>query len=281
VTDPSGKRPPGGGRAVVEVREVSRRFATAGEPVQALESIDLSLGPGEFASLVGPSGCGKSTLLNIVGGLLGPSGGEARVNGRRVTGPPEEVGMMLQTPVLLEWRSARANVLLPIDVHGGRRARKSADQRASELLRLVGLEGFEDRYPGELSGGMQQRVAICRMLIADPEVLLLDEPFGALDELTRERMDVELARIVEATSKAAILVTHNIQEAVFMADRVYAMTARPGRIAGVVEVDIPRPRSLELLTTEGFQRLCREVRSLLDLGAGERSVEAARAEAMA
>jgi len=280
VTEPNGRRPPGGARAVVEVRDVSRRFATGGEPVQALESIDLTLAPGEFASLVGPSGCGKSTLLNLLGGLLAPSAGEVSVNGRRVTGPPEEVGMMLQAPVLLEWRSARSNVLLPVEVHGGRRARKHADQRASELLRLVGLEGFEDRYPGELSGGMQQRVAICRMLIADPEVLLLDEPFGALDELTRERMDLELARIVEATSKATILVTHNIQEAVFMADRVYAMTARPGRIAGVVEVDIPRPRSLDLLTTESFQGLCRRVRSLLDLGAGEGSAPA-RAEAMA
>jgi NitT/TauT family transport system ATP-binding protein len=281
VSHSDGKRTAGGAGAVVEVRDVGRRFATADEPVQALESIDLGLAPGEFVSLVGPSGCGKSTLLNIVGGLLPPSAGEVSVNGRPVTGPPEEVGMMLQAPVLLEWRSARGNVLLPIEVHGGRRARRRADQHATDLLRLVGLEGFEDRYPGELSGGMQQRVAICRMLIADPEVLLLDEPFGALDELTRERMDVELARIVEATSKAAILVTHNIQEAVFLADRVYAMTTRPGRIAGVVEVEIPRPRSLDLLTTESFQGLCREVRSLLDLGAGEGTVAAPRAEAMA
>jgi NitT/TauT family transport system ATP-binding protein len=176
--------------------------------------------------------------------------------------------MMFQTPVLLEWRTARENVLLPIDVHGGRRAARAAAARAQELLEMVGLAGFEDRYPHELSGGMQQRVAICRMLIADPEVLLLDEPFGALDELTREHMDTELARVVGSTGKAALLVTHNIQEAVFMADRVCVMTPRPGRIAGVVAVDLPRPRTLDALTSEPFQRLCRQVRTILDEAAG-------------
>lgn len=256
-----------GAQPVVEAQALSKRFDTGRGSVEALEGIDLALDRGAFISLVGPSGCGKSTLLNIVGGLIPPTEGEVRVNGRRVTGPPVEVGMMFQASVLLEWRTARANVLLPVEVHGGRRALRDASARADELLRLVGLDGFEDRYPSELSGGMQQRVAICRMLIADPEVLLLDEPFGALDELTRERMNVELARIVETTSKAAILVTHNIQEAVFLADRVYAMTPRPGSFAGIVEVDIPRPRRLELLTTEPFQRLCRDVRTLLDQGA--------------
>jgi NitT/TauT family transport system ATP-binding protein len=258
-----------GSPSVVEASGVSRRFDTGGGSVQALEGIDLNLAGGEFVSLVGPSGCGKSTLLNIIGGLLAASEGEVRVNGEPVTGPPVEVGMMFQASVLLEWRTALSNVVLPIEVHGGRRAVREAEGRAIELLRLVGLEGFEDRYPSELSGGMQQRVAICRMLIAEPEVLLLDEPFGALDELTREYMDVELAQVVEATSKAALLVTHNIQEAVFMADRVCAMTARPGRVAGVVEVDLPRPRSLELLTTEPFTALCRQVRAMLDRGAGD------------
>ena len=256
-----------GAQPVVEAHAVSKRFDTGRGSVEALAGIDLALDRGAFISLVGPSGCGKSTLLNIIGGLIAPTEGEVRVNAQPVTGPPVEVGMMFQASVLLEWRTARSNVLLPADVHGGRRAVREASARADELLRLVGLDGFEDRYPNELSGGMQQRVAICRMLIADPEVLLLDEPFGALDELTRERMNVELASIVETTSKAAILVTHNIQEAVFLADRVYAMTSRPGRFAGIVEVDIPRPRRLELLTTEPFQRLCRDVRALLDQGA--------------
>jgi NitT/TauT family transport system ATP-binding protein len=269
-------------RSVVEALAVSKRFDTGTGSVQALRSIDLELEPGAFISLVGPSGCGKSTLLNLIGGLIPPTEGTIRVKGKEVTGPPVEVGMMFQAPVLLEWRSARANVLLPIEVHGGRRAVRGTAARADELLRLVGLGGFEDRYPNELSGGMQQRVAICRMLIADPELLLLDEPFGALDELTRERMNVELASIVEATSKTTILVTHNIQEAVYLADRVYAMTPRPGRFAGVVEVDLPRPRDLALLTTEPFQRLCRDVRSLLDEGSarGENGERDLRMEAV-
>jgi NitT/TauT family transport system ATP-binding protein len=261
------KRTGGGTDPVVEALGISKRFDTGGASVQALDALDLALAPGAFIALVGPSGCGKTTLLNIIGGLIPPSRGEVRVKGHQVAGPPIDVGMMFQTPVLLEWRTARANVVLPIEVHGGHRGARKASAKADELLRVVGLEGFEERYPSELSGGMQQRVAICRMLIADPEVLLLDEPFGALDELTRERMNVELARILRGTTKAAILVTHNIQEAVFLADRVYAMTPRPGRFAGVVEVDIPRPRELELLTTEPFQSLCREVRTLLDHGA--------------
>lgn len=248
---------------VVEVRGVAKRFATKGGAVEALASVDLAVRGSEFVSLVGPSGCGKSTLLSIVAGLLRPSEGEALIEGRRVTGPPREVGVMFQNPVLLDWRTARSNVLLPIEIRGGRRAVHEAEERADDLLKLVGLEGFERRYPSELSGGMQQRVAICRMLIADPDVLLLDEPFGALDELTREHMNVELAQICGRTSAAAIFVTHNIQEAVFLSDRVYVMTARPGRVAGVIRVDLPRPRSLDLVTTPPFQDLVRQVRTLL------------------
>lgn len=254
---------------IVEARDVAKRFVRADQAVEALESVSLTVDPAEFVSLVGPSGCGKSTLLSILGGLLAPSGGTVTINGRRVAGPPPEVGMMFQNPVLLDWRSARSNVLLPIEIQGGRAAVRRAQRRADELLDLVGLAGFEEKYPWELSGGMQQRVAICRMLIADPEVLLLDEPFGALDELTREHMNVELARIFMARPKAAVFVTHNIQEAVFLSDRVYVMTARPGRVAGVVDVQLPRPRELDVLTSEPFQELVRKVRSLLNLGAGE------------
>jgi NitT/TauT family transport system ATP-binding protein len=217
----------------------------------------------EFVSLVGPSGCGKSTLLNIVAGLLRPTAGEAYVNGRRVTGTPPEVGMMFQAPVLLDWRTARANVLLPVELAGGRAAVRAASPRAEELLDLVGLAEFADRYPWELSGGMQQRVAICRMLVADPEVLLLDEPFGALDELTREHMNVEFDRIFSSAPKAALFVTHNIVESVFLSDRVVVMTPRPGRIAGVVDVPFARPRDPELVTEPEFQDLVREVRRLL------------------
>jgi NitT/TauT family transport system ATP-binding protein len=175
--------------------------------------------------------------------------------------------MMFQSPVLLAWRTARANVLLPLEVEGGRAAVRAAAARADELLRLVGLAGFEDSYPWQLSGGMQQRVAICRMLIADPQVLLLDEPFGALDELTREHMNVELERIVGGSGRTALFVTHNISEAVFLSDRVVVMTRRPGRIAGVVDVALPRPRELEAVTSPEFQALVRRARDMLAEGA--------------
>ncbi|UOY02249.1 ABC transporter ATP-binding protein [Blastococcus sp. PRF04-17] len=251
---------------VVDIRGASKRFATTGEDVVALTDIDLSVAAGEFVCLIGPSGCGKSTLLNLVGGLLRPSGGRVEIGGRPVTGPPAEVGMMFQKPVLLEWRTVRENVLLPIEASAGRRGAKASRERADELLGRVGLEKFEERYPNELSGGMQQRAAICRMLISDPNVLLLDEPFGALDELTRERLNLELARIVSGTDKAALLVTHNIIEGVFLSDRVVVMSARPGRIVDVVDVPLSRPRSLDVVTTPEFTALVARVRQLLELG---------------
>jgi NitT/TauT family transport system ATP-binding protein len=251
---------------VVTVEGVSKTFDASGDRVVALSDIDLHVGEGEFVSLLGPSGCGKSTLLNLIGGLLGPTEGTLTVSGHEVTGPPPEIGMMFQRPTLLDWRTARQNVLLPVEATSGRKAAKAARHRADELLAMVGLEGFEGRYPYELSGGMQQRVAICRMLIAEPEVLLLDEPFGALDELTRERMNVELARIVAEQRRAALLVTHNVAEATFLADRVVVMSARPGRIAGIVDVDLERPRQLKLLRDDRFLRLEQEVRAILEIG---------------
>ena len=245
---------------------MTKRFGTRDGPIVALGPIDLSVRRGEFVSLLGPSGCGKSTLLNIVGGLLPCTTGEVALEGRVIRETPAEIGMMFQAPVLLEWRTARSNVLLPMEVASGKRGARLAQDRADELLTLVGLEGFGSRYPAELSGGMQQRVAICRMLIADPDVLLLDEPFGALDEITREHMNVELRRILEATGKTALFVTHNIQEAVFLSDRVVVMTERPGRIAGIVEVDLGQSREMEQVTTPEFQALVRSARRLLNLG---------------
>jgi NitT/TauT family transport system ATP-binding protein len=256
-----------GSATPIQVRGVRKRFRAKRGVVEAVAEMDLEVGVGEFVSLVGPSGCGKSTLLGIVAGLLPPSYGEVLIEGRRVTGPRPDVGIMFQDPVLLAWRTARANVLLPIEVRGGRQEVRALRERADELLELVGLSGFENRYPSELSGGMQQRVAICRMLIADPDVLLLDEPFGALDEITREYLNVELSRICARTNAAVLFVTHNIQEAVFISDRVVVMTARPGRVAGSVDVDLPRPRALDVVTTEPFQRRVRRVRELLNLGA--------------
>lgn len=251
---------------VLALDQVSKTFDGGTDDVVAVDDVSLEVADGEFVSLLGPSGCGKSTLLNLAGGLTPPTEGRIELKGRRVAGPPPEVGMMFQRPVLLDWRSARDNVVLPIEARDGRRLARAARPRAQQLLQQVGLGGFEDRYPAELSGGMQQRVAICRMLIADPEVLLLDEPFGALDELTRERMNVELASIVDATRKAAVLVTHNIAEAIFLADRVVVMTSRPGRVAGIVDVPLDRPRGIDLLTTDAFQELVRGVRKLLQEG---------------
>ncbi|MGC5617154.1 ABC transporter ATP-binding protein [Georgenia sp. Z1491] len=256
----------------VEIRGLSKVFSTKGPDVVALDDIDLSVRPGEFVCLIGPSGCGKSTLLSSVAGLLQPTSGTIEIDGRQVTGPPSEVGVMFQTPVLLDWRTIRDNVVLPIEARSGRRAAKAAHARAEELLQRVGLGGFEERYPHELSGGMQQRAAICRMLIGDPDVLLLDEPFGALDELTRERLNLELAGIVGdsdiSNDKAAILVTHNITEGVFLSDRVVVMSARPGRIVEIVDVPLPRPRSLDLVTSHEFTELVARVRRLLEIGHG-------------
>lgn len=254
------------GPKLLKVDGVSKRFPTSGETVHALDDVSLSVDQGEFVCLIGPSGCGKSTLLNLLGGLLTPDSGRIEVGGKVVKGPPPEVGMMFQKPVLLEWRTVRENVLLAIELREGRKAAKQARSHADALLLSVGLAGFEDRYPNELSGGMQQRVAICRMLIADPEVLLLDEPFGALDELTRERLNLELAEVVDGTNKASVMVTHNIMEGIFLSDRVVVMSARPGRVIEVVDIDLPRPRALDIVTTSQFQALVSRVRSLLDLG---------------
>jgi NitT/TauT family transport system ATP-binding protein len=186
---------------------------------------------------------------------------------RPILDTPPEIGMMFQSPVLLDWRTARENVLLPLEIEHGRRAARAAAGRADELLQRVGVGEFASRYPSELSGGMQQRVAICRMLIAGPEVLLLDEPFGALDEITREAMNVELRRIFDDEAKTALFVTHNIQEAVFLSDRIVVMTGRPGTIAGIVEVDLPKPRRIDSVTTPEFQEFVRRARELLNLGA--------------
>jgi NitT/TauT family transport system ATP-binding protein len=252
--------------ASVHVHDVVRTFTRDGETVHALGPVSLDIAPGEFVALLGPSGCGKSTLLNIIGGLLPQTSGTVRVGGGDVVGVPDEVGMMFQKAVLLAWRTIRENVLLPIEIARGRRAARAASARADELLDLVGLGAFADKMPNELSGGMQQRAAICRMLIQEPSVLLLDEPFGALDEFTREHMNVELARICALTGRTAVFVTHSISEAVFLADRVVVMSARPGRIAGIVDVDLPKLRDPEVMTSAPFQNYVREARDLLKIG---------------
>jgi NitT/TauT family transport system ATP-binding protein len=232
-----------------------------GEDVHALAAIDLAVAKGEFVSVVGPSGCGKSTLLRIVGGLLAPSAGRVALNGTPVAGPSIDVGIVFQAPTLLAWRTVLDNALLPAVLQ--KRDRAKSLERVERLLALVGLAGFEQKYPFELSGGMQQRVAICRALAPDPSILLMDEPFGALDAMTREQMNLELMRIWSDERKTVVFITHSIPEAVFLGDRVVVMTPRPGRIARTIPVDIARPRELQTMAHPRFGELCGEIRSLL------------------
>jgi NitT/TauT family transport system ATP-binding protein len=234
---------------------VGMTYAAASGPVEALRDISLGVGRGELVALVGPSGCGKSTLLRIVAGLRPCTSGAVTVDGERVTGPLAAVGMVFQAPVLLKWRRLLDNVLLPADLAG--RPREPYVQRAAELLRTTGLADFAEKYPGELSGGMQQRASLCRALLLDPPILLMDEPFGALDAMTRDEMNLELLRVWGEESgprsrKTILFVTHSIPEAVFLADRVAVMTPRPGRIARIFDVPLPRPRTMEVRASPEF-----------------------------
>jgi NitT/TauT family transport system ATP-binding protein len=226
---------------VIQLAGVSRTFRTRSGDVEALHGIDLTVAEGEFLAVIGRSGCGKSTLLRIVAGLLPPSAGRVLVGAAPVTRPRPDVALMFQRPALLPWRSVLGNVLLPVEIHGGSRA--AHRDRARRLLDSVGLAGFHKRLPHELSGGMQQRVALCRALIQQPKVLLMDEPFSALDALTREELAGQLQAVHMDLRPTTIFVTHSIQEAVLLADRVAVLSARPGRIRRVLTVDIPRPRS--------------------------------------
>jgi NitT/TauT family transport system ATP-binding protein len=251
------------GEPIIAVQNLYKIYETSGESLLALRNVDLSAYAGEFISCVGPSGCGKSTLLNIIGGLLGRTSGEVRFKGEEHNEPRREIGMMFQTPVLFDWRTILDNVLLPVEILGLEKA--TYRPRALELLELVGLKGFETAYPRQLSGGMQQRAALSRVLVYDPEVLLLDEPFGALDEFTRETMNLELLRIWHSTSKTVFFVTHNINEAVFLADRVVVMTPRPGQIAKILEVKLPRPRTREVMKLPAYAEKVFEVREVLGI----------------
>ncbi|AWS47010.1 MULTISPECIES: ABC transporter ATP-binding protein [Streptosporangium] len=227
---------------MIRLAGVSRTFTGRSGTVEALRGIDLDVAEGEFVAVVGRSGCGKSTLLRLIAGLLPVTEGEITVAGERITKARRDIAMLFQRPALLPWRSVLDNVLLPVEIFGWRRAAYSA--RAQELLDMVGLGGFEKRLPHELSGGMQQRVSLCRSLIGDPRVMLMDEPFSALDALTREELSVELQRVHMESSATIVFVTHSIDEAVLLADRVVVLSPRPGRIRKVVDIDIPRPRSL-------------------------------------
>jgi NitT/TauT family transport system ATP-binding protein len=251
--------PPAGGEPVIVVRHLTKSYAAREGAVVALENIDFAVADGEFVAIVGPSGCGKSTLLKILAGLIASSEGEARLGGVPIAGPRRDIGVVFQAPVLFPWRRVIDNVLLPADVQ--RLDRPAHVRLAMDLLALVGLQGFEQRYPWELSGGMQQRVAMVRALIHDPAMLLMDEPFGALDAMTREQMNLELQRIWLERRKTVVFITHSIPEAVFLGDRVLVMTPRPGRIAEAITVDLPRPRSLDVMNTPEFGEYVRRIRA--------------------
>lgn len=241
---------------MIEVRQVEKIYKVRqGEPVRALTDVNLTIQAGEFVSVVGPSGCGKSTLMRILAGLDVQSAGTVSINGRTNSGPRPDVGVVFQQATLLPWKTVLENVLLPAKLRGADKA-----ARAKELLDLVSLSGFAEKYPFELSGGMQQRVAICRALVCDPDILLMDEPFGALDAITREQMNVELARIQAEQKKTIVFITHSIPEAVFLGDRVVVMSARPGRISELIDVDISRPRTLETMGLPRFGELCSKLR---------------------
>jgi len=257
---------------LISARGVGKVFRErrGGGQVVALDGIDLDIRDGEFVSILGPSGCGKSTLLQCIGGLLPVTHGFLSLEGKEITEPPLDAGFVFQQDLLLDWRSVLGNVLLPAEFQGYRLA--DWEGRAHELLATLGLQGAEGRYPWELSGGMRQRVAICRGLLLDPKLLLMDEPFGALDAITRDELNLELERIWERTSKTVLLITHSIAEAIFLSDRVLVMDKNPGRIAEVVDIDLPRPRSLDIRETPAFTAYQRRLRSIFEaLGIMRRS----------
>ncbi|MFD4019015.1 ABC transporter ATP-binding protein [Streptomyces sindenensis] len=251
-----------GPAAGVRLADVAVRFRSRKRDVTALSDVSLDVAPGEFVAIVGPSGCGKSTLLKLVAGLLTASSGDVLLGGERVTGPRHDIGYVFQRAALLEWRSALRNILLQAEIR--RMEPAVARARADELIRMTGLGGFEDAYPHELSGGMQQRVALCRALLHEPPVLLMDEPFGALDALTREQMNTELNRIWRTTGTTVLLVTHSISEAVYLADRVVVMSPRPGTVTEIIEVGLPAERDYgETLGRPEFRAAAAHIRDLL------------------
>lgn len=246
-------------RPSIALENVAKSYRSRSGVVHALTDITLDVTPGEFVSIVGPSGCGKSTILKIIAGIIGQTAGRVSIDGEEIRGASDRIGVVFQSPVLLPWRTVLENVALPLDVR--RVARQTTEPLALDLIKLTGLTGFESKYPSELSGGMQQRVAICRALITDPSILLMDEPFGALDAMTREHMNLELQRIWMERSKTIFLITHSIPEAVILSDRVVVMTPRPGQIDEIIKIDLPRPRTLSMMSSPAFGAYADHIRS--------------------
>ncbi|OXM61107.1 ABC transporter ATP-binding protein [Amycolatopsis vastitatis] len=255
-------RPDEDGSAAVTMGQVSVRFTARRTRVTALRDVSFDVAPGEFVSIVGPSGCGKSTLLKVIAGLTKPSAGTASLFGLPVTAPRPDIGYVFQRAALLEWRSVRRNIALQAEMR--HLPRGSASERVEALIGMTGLRGFEDALPHELSGGMQQRVSLCRALVHEPPVLLMDEPFGALDALTREQMNVELRRIWRETATTVLLVTHSIAEAVYLSNRVIVMSSRPGSVLEIIDVGLPRDRDyVATMAAPGFATATAHIRELL------------------
>jgi len=257
--NPAPRAVAGSAPVLIEGRGVRKTYRTREGDVETLKPLDFDIRAGEFVSVVGPSGCGKSTLMKMVAGLLPISGGELALSGKPVRGPQTDVGIVFQSALLLPWRRVLDNILLQAEIRG--LPMDAARERAQALMEMAGLTGFEQKYPWQLSGGMQQRVAILRALLHDPSVLLMDEPFGALDAMTRERMNLELQRIWMTSKKTVLLITHSIPEAIFLSDRVFVMSERPGRIVQVYDIDLPRPRPLDVMGTEAFAGYARQLRA--------------------
>ena len=253
----------------VSTQGVSKTFDVDGDTVDAVERIDLNIAAGEFVTLLGPSGCGKSTLLMMIGGLETPTHGRIEIGGRTVTGPRPDIGVMFQDSTLLPWKSALDNVLFPFQITG--RSTRDHRDRAAALLRRVGLGGFESKRPSQLSGGMRQRVALCRALIDEPDLLLMDEPFSALDAITRDEMNVVLMDLWQQFRKTVIFVTHSLREAAFLSDRVLVMSRRPGRIIADVPIALPRPRDPSVGESQKFNEICAVLRQKISDAHGHAS----------
>jgi NitT/TauT family transport system ATP-binding protein len=257
--------PPSAGRPLIEAEDVAKIYVDRSRrAVRALEHVSFHVDEGEFVSLLGPSGCGKSTMLLMTAGLLSPSAGTIRIRGNRVSGPQTDIGIVFQSDVLLEWRTALGNVLLQLEARGDTGAEARA--RAQGLLQSIGLGGFHDVFPHELSGGMRQRVSICRALVHEPDVLLMDEPFGSLDAITRDQLGLDLARLWDERRHTALFITHSISEAVFLSDRIIVMTPRPGRVDEIVEVHLPRPRTLAVRETDEFRKDVTRIKDIFVAG---------------
>lgn len=245
---------------MIEAQSLDKTYETLKGPlVIALKDVNLRIEKGQFASILGPSGCGKSTFLKIAGGLIPHSGGVLSVSGKDIDGPRQDIGIVFQNALLLDWRTVLENVMVPVEVL--KLPREKYRKRALDLLDLTGLSDFASNYPNELSGGMQRRVAICRALVFDPEILMLDEPFGALDAMTRDYMNVELAKIWESTKKTVMLITHSIREAVFLSDRVFVMSTAPGHIVDTIDINLKHPRPLDIVSSPQFAKYETKIRS--------------------